>query len=359
MRLVIISFTANGAATANRLNRGLMGLGHESRAFSARRLESSLQEFAGEAFEEMDGMIFIGAAGIAVRTIAPFLRGKDRDPAVVVVDEYGRFSISLLSGHIGGANDLATAAASILGAQPVITTATDLNHAFAVDLFAKKNGFAIADWKEAKEVSASVLRGEPVGFFSDFPVEGALPDPLTQGIRQKRNIYVTCYKDKLPDAFFGCSGCEIYILRLIPGAAVLGMGCCRGISPEPVMQAAKEILCKSGIDRRALRMLSSIDLKRDEAALIGLAAAWKLEWKVFSAGELKNTEGSMAKSEFVRHVTGVDNVCERSALKGAGMRGRRAHLAAGRNTSPSVTAAVAIEEIAVIFQEGQGFGDAG
>ena len=179
MRLAIISFTVQGGRTAERLERGFKDLGHQSRAFSVQKLKIPLSKFVETAFRDEEGLVFVGAAGIAVRSIAPCLKGKDRDPAVIVVDELGNFAVSLLSGHLGGANELALAAASILGAQPVITTATDINHAFAVDLFAKKNELAIDDLKEAKEISAAVLRGEPVGFFSDFPVEGRIPEPLT------------------------------------------------------------------------------------------------------------------------------------------------------------------------------------
>lgn len=348
MKLRIISFTAQGAATSERLNRGLLGLGYDSRTFSVRQLETSLGDFTEKAFQEKTGLIFIGAIGIAVRSIAPFLRGKDRDPAVVAVDELGRFAVSLLSGHLGGANELTGIVASLLGAQPVITTATDLNHAFAVDLFAADNHMAIDDWKEAKEISAAVLRGEPVGFFSDFPVEGEAPAPLTSNVAQNRNIYITCSANMRPPAFISPAG-GLHLLRLIPGAAVLGMGCRGGASPEAAGRAAEEILRISGIDKRALRMLASIDLKRDEAALIKLAESWGLKWKVFSAEELEKTEGSRAVSEFVRRVTGVDNVCERSALAGAGLRGRNAVLAAGKNVYRQVTAAIAVEEIVVRF----------
>lgn len=113
-------------------------------------------------------MIFIGACGIAVRSIAPFVASKKTDPAVLVVDECSRFVISLLSGHLGGANELAGTAAKILDAMPVVTTATDLHQCFAVDVFAKKNDCGILNMKGAKEVSAALLAGEKAGFFSDF-----------------------------------------------------------------------------------------------------------------------------------------------------------------------------------------------
>ena len=130
--------------------------------------EGGLSEWTKEAFLRDDALIFVGACGIAVRSIAPYVRDKFQDPAVVCVDEAGQFVIPLLSGHVGGANRLAEMVASGIGAVPVVTTATDVEKKFAVDMFAKDHGFVITDRKLAKEISADILAGEPVGVFSDF-----------------------------------------------------------------------------------------------------------------------------------------------------------------------------------------------
>lgn len=124
-----------------------------------------------------DAIIFVGATGIAVRAIAPFITGKAVDPAVLVIDEAGRYVISLLSGHLGGANALARMAASLIEAEPIITTATDAESAFAVDTFAKENGFLLTDLRKAKEVSAKVLRGEKLRIYSDIPMERLVQRP--------------------------------------------------------------------------------------------------------------------------------------------------------------------------------------
>ena len=125
-------------------------------------------EWTNRQFGQADAIIFVCACGIAVRSIAPFVKSKKTDPAVLVVDECGKYVISLLSGHLGGANELAETVARLLGALPIITTATDLHHQFAVDVFAKKNGCAIASMKAAKEFSAAMLAGESVGFYSEY-----------------------------------------------------------------------------------------------------------------------------------------------------------------------------------------------
>ena len=194
MKLSIICFSLTGLHTSERLKQGLEGRGHTVvLAKKSKYLEDSIKESAGcwteKRFVQDDGIIFVGACGIAVRSIAPFVASKKSDPAVLVIDECGQFVISLLSGHLGGANALALEAASILKAQPVVTTATDLHNRFAVDVFAKKNGCEIINMKTAKEVSAALLAGEQVGFYSEFPWKGVLPEGL-----------VLCDQDGIPAA---------------------------------------------------------------------------------------------------------------------------------------------------------------
>ena len=177
MKLAVISFTVNGT----RLNRKLCAtLSEKLKTNAAARdeilifcyvkskqppvLEEAgrqpecmvwqrpLNDWAREMFASMDALIFIGATGIAVRAIAPLVQDKFYDPAVLVMDELGQFCILLLSGHVGGANELAETISQLTGSQAVITTATDVNHQFAVDVFARKNGLKIADRELAKEI---------------------------------------------------------------------------------------------------------------------------------------------------------------------------------------------------------------
>ena len=183
MKISMICYTLTGQQTGEKLKKGLEKEGNIVSLFTKSKyipdsIKGSCGKWTGEQFETADSIIFIGAAGIAVRSIAPFIQSKKKDPAVLVVDELGKFVISLLSGHLGGANELACLAADILQAIPVVTTATDLEGKFAVDVFAKKNNCHIFRMKEAKEVSAALLAGEKVGFYSEFPWEGELPEGL-------------------------------------------------------------------------------------------------------------------------------------------------------------------------------------
>ena len=177
MQISIICFSLTGYTTAEQLQKGLLQCGFTTNLFKkSKYLEDSIAEntavWTGHHFKTDDGLIFVGACGIAVRSIAPYVVSKKSDPAVLVVDECGKFVISLLSGHLGGANALALKTAEILGAEPVVTTATDLHDRFAVDVFAKNNHCAIFNMKAAKEVSAGILAGEYVGVYSELPGAG-------------------------------------------------------------------------------------------------------------------------------------------------------------------------------------------
>ena len=171
-----------GLETGERLQRALEKEGENVTLAKKSRylldpISVSTSQWAGEQFQAgKEGVIFVGACGIAVRSIAPYIAGKKTDPAVLVIDECGKFVIALLSGHLGGANELALRCAGYLKAVPVVTTATDLHSRFAVDVFAKKNGCAIFHMKAAKEASAALLAGESIGFYSEFPWDGELPE---------------------------------------------------------------------------------------------------------------------------------------------------------------------------------------
>lgn len=338
MNVGIVCFTRRGSGILERLKAGLLARGYQAEAVYP--LTVSLKAWTGQHFKTGGGIIFVGAAGIAVRSVAPFLMGKDRDPAVVVVDEQGRYSISLLSGHLGGANDLALSVADILGAVAVITTATDLNHKFAVDLFAKKNGLAITDFTIAKEISAAVLDEKRIGLFSDFPVVGELPPEIVMGEEQEINICITIRDDSLHKEFSG------RVLRLVAPAVVLGIGCRRSITGEAIERLVGRVLGENGIDKLSAARIASIDLKKSEQGLIDFAGKHHAEFITFSAEELKQVQGSFTESEFVRQVTGVSNVCERACLCGCGGLGR---LIVEKSAENGVTVAAALMDRELYF----------
>lgn len=164
MKIGMICFTARGTAICRLLCRRFRDTGTECTGYVPQRFwkpeweaegikpqDKSLSEWTGSMFGQKRALVFIGAAGIAVRAIAPFVRDKMTDPPVVAVDEAGHFCIPLLSGHVGGANELAERMACWLQGIPVITTATDINGIFAVDVFAARRGLCITDRKRPKK----------------------------------------------------------------------------------------------------------------------------------------------------------------------------------------------------------------
>lgn len=160
-------------------------------------MAAPLNDWAREMFASMDALILLEPQESRCVPIAPLVQDKFYDPAVLVMDELGQFCIPLLSGHVGGANELAETISQLTGSQAVITTATDVNHQFAVDVFARKNGVKIADRELAKEISAELLTGRKVGFFTDFLWDGTLPKGLCEGQFCDRNIRITINADSL------------------------------------------------------------------------------------------------------------------------------------------------------------------
>ncbi|GLB30418.1 cobalt-precorrin 5A hydrolase [Lacrimispora amygdalina] len=311
MKIAVICFTGAGASTALRLMEGLIKEGDLCEGFGKGRglkpLTSSLAEWTRKQFLEKDGIVFIGAMGIAVRSIAPCLKGKAVDPAVVVLDDEGRFSISVLSGHLGGANELTGRAARITGGQAVITTSTDIHGKFAVDLFAKRLGLSITELNKVKKVSAAVLRGEMVGFFSDFPIEGKLPEELCSGADADISLFVTLLN--LPDA-----GKTDHLLRLVPKILILGIGCRKGTPVTAIRDGVSRVLEEHNLSPLAIAGCASIDLKKEEEGICAFAAETGVPFYTYPAEVLAGIEGEFTSSPFVKRITGVDNVCERAAL---------------------------------------------
>ena len=302
---------------------------------------------------EVDAIIFVGATGIAVRAIAPFICGKAVDPAVLVIDEAGRYVISLLSGHLGGANALARTAASLIEAEPIITTATDAESAFAVDTFAKENGFLLTDLRKAKEVSAKVLRGEKLRIYSDIPMERLVQRPahheaeLVSAQDIDRADIIISYRthflteDTRTDGRFTDEASPIG-LRLIAKRVHVGLGARKGVTQAEVAAAAATCLEDAGIDPRAVVALASIDLKKQEEGILAYSYESGVPFVTYTAEELRTVEGAFAGSSFVQSVTGVANVCERAAAYAAGRSGH-AEVLVHKTIHGNVTTAVAVE----------------
>lgn len=335
MKIALFAYSRGGCATARRICAALPEA--ETLCYTMPRFEEAgflplFGEAYRESFSSADALIFIGACGIAVREIAPYIVSKKTDPAVLCIDEKMQFVIPLLSGHIGGANDLARRLAAALSASAVITTATDVNGKFAVDAWAAKNECVISSMLLAKKVAAEILERD-VPLVSDFPIKGALPGGIVEKTHGALGIVIG-YRTKEPFA---------ETLRLTPRVLRVGIGCRRGTAQETIEAAVAAVLSAHQLDPSAVKGVCSIDLKQQEAGL--LAACAKHNWPTvfYTAEELRSVPGEFTDSPFVQEMTGVGNVCERAAMRGA------AKLIVKKTAENGVTVAVAAENWEVTF----------
>ena len=316
MKISIIAFTDNGMEIAYELFNSLSKDELNDVNFT-RCGKGALSTWSEEHFSQSDALVFIGAIGIAIRAIAPYIKTKTKDPAVVVVDELGQFSIPILSGHIGGANELALQISKILNAIPVITTATDINNVFAIDTWAKSQGLQILNPECIKLVSSKLLKGESIHIKSEYPIQGNRPknvylndlEDSNDNDNKINNNYDVIISHKIEENEY-----EKDILLLIPQIITIGIGCRKDISFESIEESISDILKKEKIPILAVNAIASIDKKANEKGILDFAKKYDLPFNAYSAEELNSLEGDFTKSEFVKSVVEVDNVCERSAV---------------------------------------------
>jgi len=304
------------------------------------RLSATLEE----KFGQYTGHVFIMATGIVVRVLAPLIQSKTNDPAVVVVDDLGLNAISLLSGHIGGANELTHKIAQIIEANPVITTATDINEVPAIDVLAMENGLFIENPAAIKSVNMALLKKETIGVHDPFDwltkkllnFESAAFHKFTYDINKlsqqsviKNNafVYIDDAVNDLPS--------RVLILR--PPTLVAGIGCNRGTDSEEISTHLKEVLESHRLAPTSLKCLASVDLKNDEAGLIAVAESLDLPLVFFTREQLNQAKGIKNPSPVVEKHIGVKSVCEAAAILASG----DGTLIVSKQSTQNVTVAIA------------------
>lgn len=310
-------------------------------------LPEDIRMFIGRNWRDCS-FLFIGAAGIAVRYIAPWVKDKFTDPAVLVMDEKGQYVIPLLSGHVGGAAALADKVAEITGGTAVHTTATDVQGKFAPDVFAERNHLFITDRKRAKEISAAILEGERIGFLAEDSqscMEGTVPGELAV-CRSLEEAEKFSHRIIVSDR--NLSG-EDGTLLLRPKNVIAGIGCRKGISPELLERGLIEILDRHGLVPEQLEAVASIDLKKEEPAILALTEKYRIPFITYSAEELGRITEVTAGSDFVKQTTGVDNVCERAALLYSQERNFEGEMIQGKWIGSSMTASLVRRRVVLRF----------
>ncbi len=331
-RVMIISYTEAGRQFNNRLteyfeeNGDVAVSGHCGGSQAGDIM--STKELLRQEWDRVDAIVWIGALGIAVRCAAPFLESKLHDPAVLVLDEKGRFVVPVLSGHIGGGVALARELAQAVGGQAVITTATDVEERFAVDVFAGKNHLWVANPDSVKAVSGALLRGERVAVWTDLPIRGETPRGLevfspreeslqaawTQEPRQQEAQTAVAIglepgdQERIARRYDPSRVC---VLTLRP--YILGIGCKKGKTAKELEAFLRRLCEEKGMSIHEIGAIASIDVKREEPGIWELSRRLRAPFTVFSAEELERVREKTASSDFVKKTVGVDNVCERSA----------------------------------------------
>lgn len=276
----------------------------------------------GRWFPAYQGLVCFFSLGAVVRIIAPHLKDKHVDPAVLVVDDRGQFVIAVLSGHVGGANALTRHVADQLGATPVITTASDVSGTIPVDIFGRELGWKLEGWENVTRVSASVVNEEPVSVLQEagdrnwWPAGKALPG----------NIRLVTSRDEIEP----CSAALLISDRLIneetllaksvryrPPTLVAGVGCNRGTERDEILTALRTVLQEHGLAEQSLTALASIEAKRSEAGLQLAAQSLKLPIHFYQPDDLNAVDVPNPSAAPLKYV-GAKGVAEPSAILASG-----------------------------------------
>lgn len=352
MNISVISFTEKGRKLSEKLNKVLqtkmcLSLFCKSEKYKEEsehvsKCKMSLLEWTSHQFKQNRAIVFIGSCGIAVRAVAHCLKDKLTDVPVLVMDEAGQFVIPILSGHYGGANELAEIISEKLGAKAVITTATDINQLFAVDVFARENQLAICNKSAMKQISSALLAKEQVTIFIEGSYKGNIPEELTllhkKAVMEKgsASIVISPYKERA----------LLTVLQLCPKIFYVGIGCRRGKSFQELESAMLKHIKQSGICIDAVAGIASITLKAEEEGLCELAKRYKIPFHIFSAEELLDVPGVYTASSFVEELLGVENVCERAAMAACKKDGS---LILKKQMEDGITIAIAAKKWSVTF----------
>lgn len=379
-RVLLITCSVRGYATMQKLAKKLENISGaeiiakvKCEALPEVSMKETVKACVDEYFEQVDAIVFVTASGIAVRSVAEHLTHKSKDPAIVCMDECSKHVISLVSGHAGGANALTQMLADVMWATPVITTATDVEGQFSIDDYAREHNLVVTDWAKAKAISAEVLAtgAEPVWIEEPVVAQGEEKGACEIRKEQKstgtdvgeiendgcenrvdecgnkicvQRLQIGSYqvivtpRDILPDE---------KTMQLIPRCIVAGIGCKKGTSSDKIEQAVQDAFAKAGLRMEALCAVASIDLKKEEAGLLEFCETRNVPFEAYTAEELQAVSGTFSASEFVTGVTGVDNVCERSAVKYASEHGANdGELLLRKQAQDGVTVALAYVGVA-------------
>ncbi|MCK5312719.1 MAG: cobalamin biosynthesis protein [Desulfobacteraceae bacterium] len=316
------------------LLKKLKGLKKLNNSFSKNPVRFvKLSEKLEEVFKDFDAHIFIFSTGIAVRIIAPLLKSKTEDPAIVVLDDNACHAVSLLSGHIGGANELAKKVGVITKARPVITTATDVHNKPAIDIIALQNNMYIANPEMIKKINMALLENRSVKIHDPLNI---LFNKIPNHINDKHN----------PDII--CTDMEIDVPRgtlvLNPPSLIVGIGCNRGTRSDEIEKFLLLVLKQNKLSIKSIWAFASIDAKQDEIGFLELSKKYKAQFIFIDKQKLSSVTNIKTPSQTVQKHMGVKNVCEAAAI----IAGKNTKLIVQKQIKGNVTIAIARQNLCCI-----------
>lgn len=301
LKLGIISVTEHGDSIAYKLSKYF-----ETEIYYRDRTKAlKISTITKNMFQNYGAIVFIASTGIAVRAIAPYIRDKTVDPAIIVIDSTGKYVISLLSGHIGGANNLAIEIAKIIGAEPIITTATDNLNIVAPDSYAKEHGLILEDMKTAKEISTMLVEGKRVAFI-DRQEKYSTPKGYIEDINGAEGAVIVSNEENIEEELINNKP----TLKLIRRNIVLGIGCRKDFDDTAMKNKVLEVLGEYNLDRRSVLKVATVEVKKEEKAIINLAKELNAEITIFTLEEIRKVHEKYEGSAFVEKTIGVRAVSE-------------------------------------------------
>ncbi len=309
MKIACLSFTDSGELIGERLKKSK---NYEINHIRNKSIEGGIKTIVHDLWANYDCLVFISATGIACRFIASYIKDKNQDPAVLVIDDLGRFSISLLSGHIGGANELAEKLGELIGALPVITTASDARGFQSLDLFAKENNYYIENMKSITKLTALMVNKKKIGFYtsvnkiSDYTNLVLIEDLEDLNKPQVDGLIMVSHQLSVEDLI---QGQKPYGL-LRPKVINIGIGCRKGVSADRIIRAIGEALETNDLSPNSIKSIGTIEVKKNEQGLIEAGEYYNRELKIFTIDEIRKVEDRFKKSLFVKKSVGVYSVSE-------------------------------------------------
>lgn len=306
MKIACFSFTDEGKKIGNKLILLVNG-NYTFTHFHNSEIEGGIKTIISYVWNDYDGLIFIGATGIAIRMINPFIDHKTKDPAVIVIDDLGRYVISLLSGHIGGANYLTHYISDKINGLPIITTASDSRGIESIDIFAKNNNYYMEDMSSITTLTSMMVNGKKIGIYSE-----------DTKIIEYKNLIKISNLENIEENIDGLIIVSSSIIKnvnlpytiLRPKNINIGIGCRKGMEEDRIIHAIESCFKEAGFSTKSIKNIGTVEVKMYEAGIIKAAEYYNRPLRIFTLEEIHQVEERFEKSQFVKDTIGVYSVSE-------------------------------------------------